>query len=326
MKNERLDAASVYVKQRKWWIFPVPPGTKMGYSVKQRGHDNGRAWGKTSDVTEVRAYWKRLPRANIGLVMGVDSGIFDIETDTKVGHANLEQDGATSLAALERRHGRLTSTSMFVSPTGSMHRLYRHPGGDVRIRTGVLDKDFPGIDVKGDGGMSVAPPSKTSKGVYRWINKRRIAMAPQWLLDLVRKPARAPDDVWQQYANSTKQASIEELTLATAMIPNPDIPWDPDKNTPGWNGIGMALFAATEGSAEGFRLFDAFSKRSAKYNEATTRAKWEAFHRCPPHEIGAGTMLYLAEQAEPNWRERIYARDPKVIKLLKEFHKLLGEP
>jgi hypothetical protein len=82
---------------------------------------------------------------------------------------------------------------MFESPSGSTHRLFKHPGGDVRIRTGALDKDkYPGVDIKGDGGMSVAPPSRTHKGVYKWLNKQKIAKAPARLLELVVKPARAP--------------------------------------------------------------------------------------------------------------------------------------
>jgi Bifunctional DNA primase/polymerase, N-terminal/Primase C terminal 2 (PriCT-2) len=326
-QNPRLDAALEYV--RRWEIFPVPPGLKCGYSVEKRGFDNGKPWGKTTSVKEVCAYWRRLPNANIGIPMGVGSGIFDIECDTVEGHANLAKDGATSLAELEAKHGKLPATLMLESPSGSVHRLYRHPGGDVRIRSGALDKDsYPGIDIKGDGGMSVAPPSRTRKGVYKWINRRRIAAAPQWLLDMVVKPEYAPrePDVWERFANSTRQPSISELTLAVAMIPNPDLPWDPDKTTPGWNAIGMAIFAATDGKPAGLALFDAFSQRSRKYNTTHTRDKWKAFHKCPPREISAGTIFYLAEEAVPDWKSRILSRDPKAIGLLREFHKLLGEP
>jgi hypothetical protein len=329
MKNERLEAALTYVR-RGFEIFPVPPGTKAGYSVASRGFNNGQPWGKTTDEAEVRKYWARLPQANIGIPMGIGSGIFDIECDTKEGHPDLVKDGAESLAELEQQYGKLPATLMFVSPSGSVHRLFKHPGGDIRIRSGALDaKNYPGIDCKGDGGMSVAPPSRTSKGVYRWINKRRIAAAPAWLIDMVVKPASASreSNVWTEYADSLMQpASLAEVTLAMVMIPNDDRPWDSDKKNEivGWNTVGMALFAATGGSAEGLKLFDAWSRRSIKYNAARTIAKWQAFGRCPPREITAGSIFHWADEAVPGWEGRMYY-DASVIALIDEFLELMDE-
>src|SRR5262249_5330841 len=226
------------------------------------------------------------------------------------GHSKLKQSGAVSLAELEAKYGRLPATLMFESPTGSRHRLFRHPGGDVRVRTCVLDEEnYPDIDIRGDGGMALAPPSKTKKGTYRWLNRRRIAKAPQWLLGLVVEKEYAPrePDPFTQFARSTRQPSINELTLAAAMMPNPDLPWDPDRSTgnPGWNAIGLAFFSASDGSIEGYRLFDAWSQRSSKYDADNTRRKWKAFRKCPPHKISAGTIFFLAEQAVPDWKSRI---------------------
>jgi hypothetical protein len=308
--NDRLNAALEYAR-RGWQIFPATR-SKTGYSIERRGINTGTPWGCTSDPEIIRSYWRRLPNANIGLVMGAVSGIWDLEFDTPEGH---DVDGAASIAKLEKKFGPLPATLMFESPSGSAHRLYRHPGGDIRIRSGALDaKNFPGIDIRGDGAMSVAPPSKTRKGLYKWLNRRRIATAPAWLLDLVVKPARAPRE-----SNGEPQADLALLTLAMAMVPNPDCDWE------NWNKVGMALYAATCGSAEGFRLFDAWSQRSSKYNTAVTRAKWQALHGCPPNEIGAGTVFFLADAAVPGWTGRMYY-DAEVIALLKDFHKLLGEP
>jgi hypothetical protein len=317
-----LTAALEYVR-RGWQVFPAPPGLKCGYSVEKRGHDNGRPWGKTTDKDEVRAYWQRLPRANIGLVMGASSKIFDVETDTKAGHANLQQDGATSLAALEAKFGKLPATLMFTSPSGSVHRLFKHPGGDIRIRSGALDAaNFPGIDCKGDGGMSIAPPSRTRKGVYRWINKRRIARAPQWLLDLVCKQAPAPRELnaFEEFASSIRQVDIATLTLATAMIPN-----DLKTSRETWVRVGFALWSATGGSEEGFQLFRAWSRRWPGYNAEKTRTFWDTVEEMP-REITAGTIFHLAEEAVPDYRDRCIAQEPEVIALIEEFRELMGEP
>jgi hypothetical protein len=308
-----LDAALGYVK-RGWEVFPVPPGTKMGYSVKQRGFDNGKPWGKTKDEAEVREYWRRLPRASIGLPMGIGSGIFDLECDTRIGHPDLKQDGAVSLAALEEKHGALPPTLMFVSPSGSVHRLFRHPGGGLHVEHST-SKLGEGIDVIGDAYMSVVPPSiKPGKGAYRWINNLPVAPAPAWLLELVRKEEHV-----SRNADGEPQADITQLTLAMALIPNADCSWEE------WNRIGMALFAASGGSEEGLRLFDAWSQRSSKYNAAATLEKWQKFDRCPPREIGAGSIFYMADAAVPGWQGRIFY-DAGVEALLAEFHALLGEP
>jgi Bifunctional DNA primase/polymerase, N-terminal/Primase C terminal 2 (PriCT-2) len=322
MKNERLDAALSYAR-RGWEVFPVPRGTKMGYSVEQRGFDNGNPWGKTTNETEIRKYWARLPNANVGIAMGAGSGVFDLETDTREGHPDLVTDGAASLAELEAKHGKLPATLMFESPSGSLHRLFRHPGGDVRIRTGALAAEsHPGIDCKGDGGMSIVPPSKTRKGIYRWSNRRRIAAAPPWLLDMVVRAARAPRELnaFEEFARSTKQASIAELTLAIAMIPN-GLKTGRDQ----WVNVGLALWNATGGSEEGYQLFRAWSRRWPGFNEERTRTFWDTVKEMP-RDITAGSIFYWAEEAVPDYRGRIVAREPDVIALLKKFHKLLGEP
>jgi Bifunctional DNA primase/polymerase, N-terminal/Primase C terminal 2 (PriCT-2) len=287
-----LDAALSYVR-RGWQVFPVPPGTKMGYSIEQRGFDNGKPWG---------------------------SGIWDLEYDTPEAHG---VDGAASLAKLEQVHGWLPPTLMFVSPSGSVHRLYRHPGGDFRIRSGALGAEFPGIDVKGDGGMSIAPPSKTKKGKYKFINRFCIAAAPPWLLDMVVGPVRAAHErsVWDHFAREAKQAGIAELTLAMAMIPN-DLTTSRDR----WVSVGLALWSATGGSEEGYELFLAWSRRwPGGCNEEKTRMFWDTIKEAP-HSITAGSIFHWAEEAVPGYMGRIVAREPDVIALLEEFWKLLGEP
>jgi Bifunctional DNA primase/polymerase, N-terminal/Primase C terminal 2 (PriCT-2) len=312
MKNDRLDAALSYVR-KGWEIFPCPPGLKCGYSIEKRGFDNGLSWGKTLKVSEVRKYWKRLPRANIGIPMGVGSGIFDIETDTIEGHANLAKDGATSLAKLEAKHGRLPLTLMFESPTGSRHRLYRHPGGDVRIRSGALDKEnYPGIDVKGDGGMSVAPPSITPKGVYKWINRRRIAAAPAWLLEMVTKPARAP----RAAVSDDELPARETVILALALLPN-----DSDAYNV-WKETGMMIYASTGGT--GFDLFDAWSRKWHGYNAANTRIAWEQqISTCPPDRYGPRAIINLIEEVMPEWQTATMT--PTYDAQIKSFLELLNE-
>jgi hypothetical protein len=73
-------------------------------------------------------------------------------------------DGLAGLEALQAEHGPLPDTLMAESPSGSVHRYYRHPGQYI---TSTSSKIAPGVDIKGDGGMVIAPPSKREDGTYR---------------------------------------------------------------------------------------------------------------------------------------------------------------
>jgi RecA-family ATPase len=169
-----------YAEKLRWHVFPVPSGTKSGYSDLKK-EITGRAWGASNDPDEVRRMFALHPKANIGICTGAVSGFWVIETDTPEGH---DVDGAASLAALEAEHGPLPATLEAESPSGSIHHYFRHP--DFRI-VNSDSKIAPGVDVRGDGGMVLAPPSvKPGKGAYKWRNSLPIADAPQWLLDRVR--------------------------------------------------------------------------------------------------------------------------------------------
>jgi Bifunctional DNA primase/polymerase, N-terminal/AAA domain len=202
-----VEHAVHYATNNGWHVFPAPPGEKKSY-YKATEANGQRKWGCTTDAAEIRHYWTERPKANVCIVTGADSGIFVVETDTAAHGDGV--DGAASLAALEAEHGALPETLMAISPSGSIHRYFKHPGRYVINSESVI---APGVDVRGDGGMVVAPPSmmpareatpatpaieasegklaraaKKAKparaaGVYRWLNDLPIADAPQWLLD-----------------------------------------------------------------------------------------------------------------------------------------------
>jgi hypothetical protein len=162
-------------------VFPVPPDAKRSY--KSAEHSNGRAWGTTRDAGEICRDFMRWPKARIGIPTGAVSGIVVIETDTVEGHG---VDGAIAIAELEAAHGALPVTLQAISPSGSLHRYFRHPGALVKIRTTASELGR-GIDMRGDGGMVIAPPSANLDGRrYRWVNKLPIADMPAWLVELTR--------------------------------------------------------------------------------------------------------------------------------------------
>jgi hypothetical protein len=297
--------AALEYAARGWEVFPAPPGEKKSH--KSAKHSGGVKWGKTVNPKLIGEDFRKWPNANVAIVTGVTSGIFVIEADTPKGHG---VDGLASIKALEAEHGSLPDTLMAISPSGSVHRYYKHPGAGIKIKNSV-SQIGPGVDIRGDGGMVIAPPSiKPGVGEYRWLNDLPIADAPAWLIEAASKKevkkssSCAPAAEQAQAKNNFERrhhlkadADLDEIEAALMAIPN-----DASVNWEEWNRIGMAVFSATGGSAAGFAIFDKWSQKFPGYNADDTAAKWEWLEKCPPTEIGAGTIFYLADQASPSWR------------------------
>ena len=183
-----LSAALTYAADRGWASFPAPRGEKKSHKSAKR--NGGRRWGATNDPTEIRRDFARWPLANVGIPTGAENGIWVLEADTPQGH---EVDGIASLRQLEAQYGPLPDTLRAVSPSGSLHWYFKWPvGNDIR---NSASKIAPGIDVRGEGGMVLAPPSvKEGVGAYSWVSNVPIVDAPDWLVALAVAATAAPRD------------------------------------------------------------------------------------------------------------------------------------
>ena len=104
-------------------------------------------------------------------------------------------------------------------------------------------------------------------------------------------------------ASGAPEAEIGDIIAALDAIPNPIPIWELKNGTwDQWNNIGMATWRASAGSEEGFRAFEKWSaKWPAKYDSEETEFRWNHYFRSPPDNIGFGTLVYLARQAQPGW-------------------------
>jgi len=74
--------------------------------------------------------------------------------------------------------------------TDGQHYYFKHPGGHIRTGAAVFG---PGVDVRGDGGYIVAPPSIHPNGnIYTWKSppdgNGSIAVAPEFLVTTLTQP------------------------------------------------------------------------------------------------------------------------------------------
>jgi Protein of unknown function (DUF3987)/Bifunctional DNA primase/polymerase, N-terminal/Primase C terminal 2 (PriCT-2) len=288
-----LECALSYAA-RGWHIFPAPRGEKKSHKSAERS--NGSKWGKTTDADEIKRDFARWPEANIGIATGVESGFFVVEADTEEGH---DVDGIASMAALEGKHGPLPRTLMAESPSGSIHYYFKWPQWrEIRNSAGTSTSGIaPGVDVRGEGGMVIAPPSIRGNDTYKWITNEPIADAPEWLIELA---IAASGGSGEREPGDEPEAELYDIEEALAVIPNDDLGWED------WNRVGMAAYRATGG--RGFAAFDKWSQKSKKYDAAVTAERWHQFSRSKPNRIGAGTIFHLANEAQPRWRDLALAR------------------
>jgi hypothetical protein len=312
-----LMAALRYVKDSSWSSFPADTEwnedtkkfNKKSY-LKAEFAPGGENWGMTTDVEQLKRNFnnpKWRHKCGIGIPTGIENSIFVIEADTLKGH---DVDGISSLRELEKKHGTLPMTLMAMSPSGSIHRYYRHPGDGIKVVSSTI---APGVDVKGDGGMVVAPPSVRGDGVYVWLNDLPIAVAPQWLLDLITEPVRptrvngGAGNVYGEFHQQKFKAPPARVARMLAAISiEPHDRWEKGKRD--WYVmIGHAVKGATDGSVDGLRLFCEWRRQADGYDEQTVISKWLSFQ---PNEIGAGTLVHWASEFDPNWEKQKPASDP----------------
>jgi hypothetical protein len=135
----------------------------------------------TTEEAQVRQWWGRWPDANVAVRTGTVSGLVVLDVDPDHG-------GNDSLERLLHRFGPLPDGRLVRTGSGGCHFYFAHPGGTVRNDTGR--RLGPGLDVRGDGGYVIAPPSRhASGGSYALeANGQLIPELPRWLIDLLRPP------------------------------------------------------------------------------------------------------------------------------------------
>lgn len=171
----------------RWKIIPVHNVSTQGFcscgneKCGSRGkHPRFNRWQTlaTDDFRQIESWWAQAPRSNIGIVSGASSNLVIVDIDKRHG-------GEFSLAALIKENGPLPRTLKVTTGGGGFHIYFRHPGFGVRNRVNVR----PGIDIRGDGGFIVAPPSVHASGQpYQWTEPPQmefVAEVPSWLLEIL---------------------------------------------------------------------------------------------------------------------------------------------
>lgn len=163
-----MQAALAYVAQGHR-VFPVKPDKTplTAHGLKDA----------TQTILGVKEYWTKWPDAGIAITT---EGMVVVDFDKA--HGGLE-----SKAAMIAKFGGFPQTRVHRTGGGGEHWLY---AGTARNTVSL--GGYTGVDLRGNGGYIVAPPSVHANGIrYEVTDEAPIAPAPAWLLELARaRPER----------------------------------------------------------------------------------------------------------------------------------------
>jgi hypothetical protein len=167
--NALLDAALRYAAKGKP-VFPCrsnkQPYTSTGFKAA------------TTDPEQIQQWWSTNPDAWVGMPTGAVSGIVVADLDRKNG-----VDGWDNFRDLQRNYHDDSDTQTAITPSGGYHFFYRHPGPEYRIKS-TAGQIAPGVDIRGDGGYVIVPPSPGYEFEASTVSEP-VAM-PDWLLEKTR--------------------------------------------------------------------------------------------------------------------------------------------
>lgn len=168
--NVTAGAALEYLR-RGWAVVPIA----------DRGKQPLIRWqpfqSRLPTQDEVTDWYERWPDAGIGIVTGAVSNLAVLDIDPR-------HEGDDSLLDLERAHEPLPHTVEAITGGGGRHVYFACPGCDLRNRAALA----PGIDLRAEGGLVVAPPSRHASGrPYEWEvshhpDDTSLASMPDWLV------------------------------------------------------------------------------------------------------------------------------------------------
>jgi hypothetical protein len=190
-----------------WSLVPLRHGTKQPLIPWQEYQH------RLPDEDEIGAWLRQWPDANLAVVTGRVSGLAVLDADPRHG-------GTESLSALERDHGALPRTVEALTGGGGRHLYFALGGTPIRNRLGFA----PGLDLKGEGGLVVVPPSLHPSGRrYAWRVRRAphqaaLALLPDWLVELARAdaPRRGhPLPYWRELVAAGVEEGARNSTIAS---------------------------------------------------------------------------------------------------------------
>lgn len=189
--NIKLEQALIY-RDLGWSIIPVGVDKKPLLRWEE-------FQSRIASIDEIQSWFNQWPDANIGIVTGPISNLTVVDIDPRHGGSNEQfKDSQTPC----------------VHTGGEGWHYYFTSDLAIKNKAGIL----PGIDVRGEGGYVIAPPSVHPTGkAYEWILSPQdisIMKFPDWIFQVASKKQNTSD--WQRVLWGVSEG--ERNTSATRVV------------------------------------------------------------------------------------------------------------
>ena len=284
-------------------VFPCNSGRLDPKRVKAPLVANG-FYSATLDVPQLSYWWSKWPDALVGIPTGGTSGIsvLDGDVDKKTG----ENIGEQQIVSLGLSHSRALVVN---TPSGGIHYYFRHVDG-VRSSTGKIASH---IDVRGDGGYTIAPENVLPDGrkyqyekitLYEAIIDASLPNFPVRTVKELAQPAPSPTPTpsrpdlannGMEQTRATEAETLRFLSEALKLAPN-------DLDREDWVKLAASLKVEFDET-----LRDEFLDYSLRYvkGDCTTKEATHVWNSAIPHtvtSVAPALSLLKSRMAEDAWK------------------------
>jgi putative DNA primase/helicase len=268
--------AAILALEAGQWPVPITPIDAKGDSPGKR--PIAKEWGKERpDEKYLRATFRRCPKAGVGLKLGAEGGIVDIDVD----------DPGPAAPVLRRMFPDGTpSTGGWKNAEGRFHLLFLWDDRFARYGKAIVKggAHYPGLEIRIGAApgspkqfQSVIPPSLMANGAQRkWNGNPEILPPPDSLfadLDRYALPQNSAEGPKAPpLANLPKagDAPLSDVELATDALNHLGAAYYDEYHA--WVQVGFALHSLGQ---EGLALWDNWSRSGRTYREGVCATRWQ---------------------------------------------------
>ncbi len=184
-----MDSKKKQTRRQEVFWAALEPALSRGWRLLPCAERDKKAlirdWPRRAscDADMIRTWERKYERCNWAVATGPGSGVWVLDVDG--------ESGRSSFCSLVERHGAWAKT-LAVTTSRGQHLYFSYPvTTNIRNSTQKLG---PGLDVRGENGYALIPPSVHPSGhPYEWaipLNGVAPASAPDWLLEAVTSASR----------------------------------------------------------------------------------------------------------------------------------------